>query len=316
MDPFLTWLEQNLDLNTILQWQLIGTVLTVLGIFLVRWLVMALVGRRTDDLKLYHRWRKVVEYTTLILGIFILGRIWLVGSGSLATYLGLLSAGLAVALREPITNMFGWFFILSRRPFEVGDRIQIGDNAGDVVDIRIFQFSVLEIGNWVEADQSTGRILHIPNQKIFSEALANYHKGITYIWNEIPVMITFESDWQKAKELILNVVERDSAVMAETAHARVRRAARRYLVNYDKLTPIVYTRVRDSGVALTARYLCDPRRRRSTETAIWEGILEAFAEHPDVELAYPTQRIYYHPREGTAPGNDVSLQESTEPAEA
>lgn len=316
MEAFLTFLENTLSVNTLLQWRLIGTVLAVLGIFLVRWIVMALVGRRTDDMTLYHRWRKVVEYTTLILGIFLLGRIWLVGSGSLATYLGLLSAGLAVALREPITNMFGWFFILGRRPFEVGDRIQIGDNAGDVVDIRIFQFSVLEIGNWVEADQSTGRIVHIPNQKVFSEALANYHKGITYIWNEIAVMVTFESDWRKGKELILEVVERESAVIAETAHARVRRAARRYLVNYDKLTPIVYTRVKESGVMLTARYLCDPRQRRGTETAIWESILDAFEQHPDVELAYPTQRIYYHPREGTGPGSDASLQENSEPAEA
>jgi small-conductance mechanosensitive channel len=316
MDAFLTFLENTLSVNTLLQWRLIGTVLTVLGIFLVRWIVMALVGRRTEDMSLYHRWRKVVEYTTLILGIFVLGRIWLVGSGSLATYLGLLSAGLAVALREPITNMFGWFFILGRRPFEVGDRIEIGDSAGDVVDIRIFQFSVLEIGNWVEADQSTGRIVHIPNQKVFNEALANYHKGITYIWNEIAVLVTFESDWRKAKGLVLEVVERESAVIAETAKARVRQAARRYLVNYDKLTPIVYTRVKDSGVMLTARYLCDPRRRRGTETAIWEGILDAFSEHPDVELAYPTQRIYYHPREGTGPGSDANLLENSEPAEA
>ena len=89
-----------------------------------------------------------------------------------------------------------------KRPFEVGDRIQIGDQKGDVIDQRIFMFTVLEIGNWVDADQSTGRVIHIPNGKIFLETLASYTKGFEYIWNEIPVQVTFESDWRKAKNIL------------------------------------------------------------------------------------------------------------------
>lgn len=67
-----------------------------------------------------------------------------------------------------------WLFILWRRPFELGDRIQIGEDAGDVIDSRIFQFTILEIGNWVAADQSTGRLIHIPNQSVFTTPLANH----------------------------------------------------------------------------------------------------------------------------------------------
>jgi small-conductance mechanosensitive channel len=78
--------------------------------------------------------------------------------GSVVTYLGLVSAALVIALQDPITNFVGWVFIISRRPFEIEDRIQIGEDAGDVIDIRFFQFSLNEIGNWVDADQSTGRI--------------------------------------------------------------------------------------------------------------------------------------------------------------
>ena len=96
----------------------------------------------------------------------------------------------------------------------------------------------------------------------------------------------------------------------------MQQAARRYLVSYDKLTPIVYTRVRENGVLLTARYLCDPRQRRGSEAAIWEGILEAFAEHPDVELTYPIQRVYLHPNEATRPDKDGNLRKSSETAEA
>ena len=64
---------------------------------------------------------------------------------------------LAIALQDPLTNLAGWLFILIRRPFRVGDRIQVGANTGDVVDIRPFRFLMLEVGNWVHADQGTGR---------------------------------------------------------------------------------------------------------------------------------------------------------------
>ena len=69
-------------------------------------------------------------------------------------------------------------------------------------------------------------------------------------------------------------------------------ATRKFLLKYDKLTPIVYTNVLDSGVLLTIRYLCKPRQRRGTTQSIWEAILRAFAKHPDIDLAYPTTRFY------------------------
>ncbi|MDH3673871.1 MAG: mechanosensitive ion channel family protein, partial [Anaerolineae bacterium] len=92
--------------------------------------------------------------------------------------------------------------------------------------------------------------------------------------------------------ILENIASRDAAHLSPDAAERVRRAARRFLIYYPKLTPIVYTRVETSGVLLTLRYLCEPRRRRSTEQAIWEDILKAFAQHPDIEFAYPTQRFF------------------------
>src|SRR3989441_12617332 len=110
-------------------------------------------------------------------------------------------SGLAIALKDPVTNLAGWIFIVWRRPFEVSDRVEIGGHKGDVIDIRLLQFTLNEIGNWVNADQSSGRIIHIPNGKVFTEPVANYDKGFKYIWNEVPVLVTFESDWRQAKAI-------------------------------------------------------------------------------------------------------------------
>ena len=103
--------------------------------------------------------------------------VWIEAIGQFGAFLGLLTAGLAIALKDPLTNIAGWIFILTRQPFKLGDRVQIGDQAGDVIDIRLFQFTLLEIGNWVNADQSTGRIIHVPNGTVFTQSQANYSTG-------------------------------------------------------------------------------------------------------------------------------------------
>jgi small-conductance mechanosensitive channel len=226
------------------------------------------------------------------LGVVAVSLVWIEGVQYAATYLGLVSAGLAIALKDPITNVVAWIFILWRKPFEVGDRIEIGQYAGDVVDQRIFQFSMMEIGNWVDSDQSTGRVLHIPNGMIFTSGVANFTHGPDYIWNEIPVLITFESDWEKAKGLLQEIANAHDVSQKENVDKEFKAAARKFLLKYNKLTPIVYTNVLDSGVLLTIRYLCKPRQRRGTSESIWESTLRAFAKHPDIDLAYPTTRFY------------------------
>jgi small-conductance mechanosensitive channel len=223
------------------------------------------------------------------------------GIQSAVTFLGLVSAGLAIALKDPVTNLAGWAFILWRRPFVVGDRVQIGKHAGDVIDQRLFQFTLLEIGNWVAADQSTGRMIHVPNGKVFADAMANYTSGFEYIWNEIPVLVTFESDWQKAKGILQEIAEKQAAQLSQAAAERIRQAARRFMIMYSKLAPTVYTSVEESGVLLTVRYMCDPRERRSSEQAIWEDVLKAFSEHPSLDFAYPTQRFYQSGSAGQLP---------------
>jgi small-conductance mechanosensitive channel len=303
MQTITDWIHTYLRLNPELQTKLIGSLAIILVIWLLRLLTIRLVSRQTDDARVYYRWRKTTTYLAVVLGIFLIGPMWLTGIQSAATFLGLASAGLAIALKDPLANLAGWAFILWRRPFVVGDRIQIGSHAGDVVDLRIFQFTILEIGNWVEADQSTGRIIHIPNGRVFNDPISNYTAEFEYIWHEIPVLITFESNWQKAKNILQEIADRHTAEVSQAAAEHIRRAARRFMIFYSTLTPTVYTRKDDSGVLLTVRYMCPVRRRRSTEQAIWEDVLQAFAEHRDIEFAYPTQRFYHRGVE-RAPSTD------------
>jgi small-conductance mechanosensitive channel len=298
MESFTNWLRDNMGLGSETQTKILTSLAMILVIWGVRYLVLRVVSRRTDDVKVRYHWQKSLAYIAGLIGILAVGRIWYQGISSLATFLGLLSAGLAIAFKDILVDLAGWVFILWRRPFEVGDRIQIGKHSGDVIDLRIFQFSLLEIGNWVDADQSTGRVIHVPNGQVFTTTLANYTRGFQYIWNEIPVLITFESDWEAAKELLMEIAKEHAAPLSASAEAEVRHAAQKYMIFYRNLTPTVYTSVRDCGVLLTIRYLCNARQRRGTDQTIWEAILRSFAARDDIDFAYPTQRFFENVREG------------------
>ena len=292
MENISNWLQSYLGIEPAAQQKLIISILIVVALSLAHRIIYASVIERIKDNSRRYQWQKALGYIFTTLGVLIISLVWIEGVQYAATYLGLVSAGLAIALKDPITNVVAWVFILWRKPFEVGDRIEIGSYAGDVVDQRIFQFSMMEIGNWVDSDQSTGRILHIPNGMIFTSGVANFTHGPDFIWNEIPVLITFESDWEKAKGILQEIANAHDISMNTNAAKEFEAATRKFLLKYNKLTAIVYTNVVASGVMLTIRYLCRPRQRRGTTEAIWEEILRAFAKHPDIDLAYPTTRFY------------------------
>lgn len=312
LESVITFFREMLDPGPELFGKLILSVATILVITLIRWGAMYFLGKRTEDVKIRYRWRKISSYTANILLLFLVGRIWFQGVASLSTFLGLLTAGIAIALKDLLVNFAGWVFLLWRKPFEVGDRIQLGQYAGDVIDIRIFQFTLLEIGNWVDAEQSTGRIIHVPNGWVFTQVQANYSKGFQYIWDEIPVLITFESNWEKAEEILTKIVNDHDEKYTDSARQGIKRASRRYMIHYGTMTPKVYLTVKDSGIMLTLRYLCQPRARRTKQEIIWKEILRAFGGCDDIDFAYPTQRIYYNAAEGkpgTKPDSpDVSVE--------
>jgi small-conductance mechanosensitive channel len=298
MQQLTQWLEEHLGLGLAAQWNLISSLVVILAIIILRRLVLSMVQRSTEDVRLRYRWQKTTSYVAFAVGLVLVASIWAGAIRSFGTFLGLVSAGLAIALKDLVVNLAGWGFIVWRRPFQLGDRIEIGDHMGDVIDVRIFQFTLMETGNWVNADQSTGRVIHVPNGKVLSDVLANYSRGFQYIWNELPVLVTFESNWRRAKDALEEIINRHAMHLGETAEHRIKEVSSRFMIFYTKLTPFVYTRVADCGVELTIRYLCDPRERRGTAHAIWEEVLDVFGEFDDVDFAYPTQRFYDNRTEG------------------
>ena len=291
-------LQKWMDIKALTASHILDTFIIIALYVLGRLLIKILVNRYVDHTARRYMVGKTFNYLFGFIAAIAVAHIWIGSAKGLITYLSILSAGVAIALQDPLANLAGWLFIIIRRPFAVGDRIEIDGVAGDVIDLRLFQFSIIEIGGWVEADQSTGRIIHLPNGLIFKKELANYTAGFSFIWNELPVTVTFESDWQQAKEILQRIASERTYMSVQEAQRELKDVSHKYLIFYRHLTPIVWTKVVDIGITLTIRYLCQPRWRRGSETEMWEAILHAFAAREDIDFAYPTQRFYDNRTEG------------------
>ena len=231
--------------------------------------------------------RRVAIFFTIVTTILV----WSPGFGDFITLLTVIGAGMAIALREVLLSVAGWARIAVYSTFKLGDRIEVNGVRGDVIDVRVLRTSLIEDGGWVNADQSTGRIVHFPNSWLFEFALYNYTRSFRFIWNEMPLVVTFRSDWKAARDIMQKYAEESAVIIEQQAREELRVISREFLIHYSILTPFVYVNIDQNGVELTLRYLCEARKRRGSEHALTLMILDAFREHPNIELAHRTLSV-------------------------
>jgi small-conductance mechanosensitive channel len=269
----------------------IGIVLAVVcAILFLSHYLKKLSYKFTHEGKNLYYFRKLISFTSGLLIATIVALNFIGDFGGITAVLGLAGAGLAIALQDPIVSLVGWFLIAGKFGISVGDRVEINEVKGDVVDIGLLRIAILEVGNWVGAEQSTGRVVFFPNSFIFKSHYFNYSTGSSFIWDEVRITVTYESDWKKAREIIEQVATRASQTFIEAAANSQEQIERQFHIHLGTLTPSVYVSIAESGVDLLLRYLTSIRKRRSTQNQICEEILNAFENARNIDLAYPTRR--------------------------
>ena len=263
----------------------------VLVIYIIMLLIVRIINKRIADLRRRHSARKATLYIATFLALGIVSILWVKNLPTFSVVISVMGAGLVVALGELVLSIAGWFIIIFRRPFSTGDRIEMDGVKGDVIDIRLFQTSLLEVGNWVKEDQSTGRVVHISNSSLFKKPIFNFTRGFEFLWDEIKIVVTFESNWKKAEEIMMAHAQKEVRDVSEEADKRIRKMADQYLIYYKKLTPKVYVKIVDNGAELSLRYLTEVKKRRECQDRLNREILGDFDKEKDIAFAYPTYRI-------------------------
>lgn len=235
--------------------------------------------------------RKTVSmlYMTVFIGAIL--AIWIQRVEALLVAYGIIGAGVAVALQDVLKSLAGGIWLLINRPYSVGDRIELGGVTGDVIDIGVMSTQLLEIKGWIKGDQATGRILTIPNSLLLSSVVMNYSKNTSFIWDEIEVPVTYRSDWKKAVEIIMTILQEETESNEETARKELGKLTEEYYFSKREVTPTVYVTFTDNWILLTARYVTQIRKRRAVTAEISRRILERFEKNKRITVASQTFEI-------------------------
>lgn len=241
--------------------------------------------------------KKLIRYSGRLIVILVFLYTVFGELGSFSAFLGLTGAGIAIALQDVIVSFVAWFFIIGRRGLSIGDRIEVSNVKGDVVDIGVLRIVIQEVGNWLSNDVPTGRRVFIPNSFVFKNYYFNYTKPQPFINDEIKLTFTYESDWEKAAHLVKETAQQ---VMRDSIGGKEQLVPQddtfsHWGVGMDESFPEVFTRIADSGVEVRLVYFTGVRDRNKMRDAMNRAVLKAVRNLPDLSLAYPTSRAISTP---------------------
>lgn len=262
------------------------TALALLIIYIIIKILLELfVSERIKESKTRYSLKKTASILSILAFIAAAIAIWIDNLQALLVSYGILAAGAAVALQDVFKNFTGSLIILITGTYHVGDRIEINSKIGDVIDIGIFYTTLLETNEWVGGDQATGRLSIIPNGSVISGVVNNYTKDHPYIWDEISIPITYDSDWKTALEMLKNVIATETKASAEKSDASVSNLSDKYYLPEKATESTVYAVLTDNWITMNIRYITEVRRRRELRDYLNRIILTELEKVDTIKIA-------------------------------
>ncbi|MCL5949233.1 MAG: mechanosensitive ion channel family protein [Candidatus Bathyarchaeota archaeon] len=254
-------------------------------------LLEELVGKKIKDSKTRYSLRKTISI--LGIGIFLIAlvSIWIAETQNILITVGLIGAAIAFAIQDIFKNFIGGITILLNGLYHVGDRIEINQKYGDVIDISIFYTTLMETREWVSGDQATGRLTMVPNGVILTGTLHNYTRDFDFIWDEITLPITYDSDWNSAATKILDLVRVETKGIQEKAKEIMRNLEGKYYFTARSLEPAIFVTLTDNWITFGIRYITEVRSRRVLHDQLSRKILSTIQQSESIKIASGTINI-------------------------
>jgi small-conductance mechanosensitive channel len=239
-----------------------------------------------------YRVRKLINIIGYLTAILFLAVIFKDRLGGLTIAFGVAGAGIAFALQEVIASIAGWVAVLFGSFYDTGDRVQLGGIKGDVIDIGMLRTTLMEIGEWVKADQYTGRIVRIANSFVFKEPVFNYTADFPFLWDEITVPVMYGSDYERARAILMQCAQEVVGEDIKKAQDRWRSVTKRFVLEDTIIEPSANLVFNDNWIEISLRYVVDSKKRRVTKNRIFTRILEEINKtEGQVRIASTTMQL-------------------------
>jgi small-conductance mechanosensitive channel len=224
-----------------------------------------------------YRVRKFVVFSGYFAILLFLAMLFEDRLGRLSFAIGVIGAGVAVALQDVVASVAGAFSIGFSKLYAVGDRVQIGDTRGDVIDIGLLRTTLMETGNWVNLDVYNGRLVRIPNSTVLKVSVFNYSQGFRFVWDEIKVVLSVTSDCQLTREMLLRVAKASVGEYLVEAQTSWKYISENYRIENPALEPTVSLAVNAGSLEFSLNYVVDYTSRTAMKTKLFTKIVEEVA---------------------------------------
>ncbi len=269
----------------------IGTVVTIVVAVLIWYVGTSYIDRYVHDQREHYRRKNFLSTILIVAAGVAIAILWARLFHNRGTFFGLVGAGVAVALREPLLSIVSRLAIFAGHIYTAGDRIEVEKMSGDVIDIGFFYTRLMEIGNWLGGDQVTGRIVQISNAQVFGKPVFNYTRNFAYIWDEVCLPITYDSNMQEATKILLDVGGEYTKDFLQGARQEMDQMQRYFLVPKFELDPQVYVKITSNWLQLTMRYLVEPKKRRAASSFIYGEVFKRVQQRKDIQIASETMDL-------------------------
>lgn len=206
--------------------------------------------------------------------------------GSIATFAGLITAGIAVALQNVILAIAGYFFLIGKYGVRVGDRIQISGVTGDVIDIGLIRLHLMEIGGSETDRQPTGRVVVFSNSVVFQPTASFFKQipGTSFLWHEVSLTLAPESDYALAEKRVLGAIEKVFAGYRDRIEEQYREMERTLNIVSKVPKPHSQLRLTQTGLEVVIRYPVELESATEIDDRITRELLHALAQPPRLKL--------------------------------
>jgi len=259
-------------------WKCVAAAVGILVIHAGFRLLEQTLPRRFGRADARYKVRKFVVFSGYLAILLFLAILFEDRLGRLSFAFGVAGAGVAVALQDVLASIAGAFSISFSKLYAVGDRVQIGDTKGDVIDIGLLRTTLMETGNWVSGDLYNGRIVLIPNSTVLKGSVFNYSQGFRFIWDEIKVPLTTTSDCHLAREMLSRVAKEAIGDYLVDARASWKVISDNYQSENPSLEPSVTLVVNGGSLEFSVSYVIDYTKRTAMRDQLFTKIVEEVAD--------------------------------------
>jgi small-conductance mechanosensitive channel len=270
---------------------IVYSLFVVAAVYTIKHLLDRWVASKIFAKKAQFSFRRVIDIISVLIVFLAILMIWIEDPTTLIVSTGILGAGIAIALQDLFRNLAGGILAMVTNIYRIGDRIEVNGKYGDVLGIGLFNTTLLEIKEWINGDQATGRICVIPNSVVLSGTIHNYTKDFNFIWDEITVPITYESDWQQAYDKISAIIQRETQKTAKEADEALKQLGNRYYLTRRQAEPAIFVTITDNWIEFNIRYVTDVATRRAVATRLSRLILEEIQKSKNIHVASATLTV-------------------------